>query len=175
MPKRVRPAGPGGLDEGTEHGVDREIDHEVVDALITASRALVGLAVRSVNAAPVDITVTQHRALVLLATQGEQSVGALADQLRIDASNGTRLCDRLQRLGLVERFRSPVDGRAVNVSLTAAGRRVLEEVRAHRRRELGRILRDVPPDGVQAMVDALTAFTRAAHEAGETEWVAHTL
>jgi DNA-binding MarR family transcriptional regulator len=151
------------------------VDHETIDAFITASRALVGLAVRSVNTAPVPITINQHRLLVLLATQGDQTVGVLAEQLQIDASNGTRLCDRLQRLGLVERARSPMDGRAVNVLLTPAGRELLEDVRAHRRQELRRILRDVPPANIRLMVRALTSFAEAAHEAGETDWAAHTI
>jgi DNA-binding MarR family transcriptional regulator len=151
----------------------RSDDDELADALITASRALVGLAIRSINAAPLELTILQHRLLVLLATGGDQTVGALAEQLHVDASNGSRLCDRLHKLGLVTRRRSSSDGRAVEVSLTAAGRGVLDTVRRHRRQELLRILRDVPPREVEGMVRALTIFSEAAHEAGETEWAAH--
>ncbi len=150
-------------------------DGELVEAFITASRALVGVAVRSINAAGVDVTIAQHRVLVLLASHGDQTVGALAEQLGVDASNGTRICDRLERLGLVARARSPRDGRAVDVSLTTSGLDLLEEVRAHRTRDLQRILRDVTPAGVRSMVRALNAFARAAHEADEIDWPAHTI
>lgn len=146
------------------------VDDAAADAFVTASRALVGMAVRSLNAAPVEVTLTQHRVLVLLATGGEQTIGALAEQLRVNASNASRLCDRLQRLGLVDRLRSPTDGRAVVVHLTAAGRGVLEAVRDHRRAEVRRVLDRMAPHEVATMVGALTAFGDAAHEVGESEW-----
>jgi DNA-binding MarR family transcriptional regulator len=142
---------------------------------MTVSRALVGIAVRSLNAAPVEVTPTQHRLLVLLATGGDQTVGALADQLEVNASNASRLCDRLQRLGLVARDRSSTDRRAVHVSLTAAGRDLLEAVRAHRHHDVRRVLEQMPDPEVEASIRALTAFADAAHEVGEADWTAHAL
>jgi DNA-binding MarR family transcriptional regulator len=158
------------LDDQTE---DRAGD--LADALITASRALVGIAVRSINAAPVEVTLVQHRLLVLLATGGHQTIGALAEQLEINASNASRLCDRLQKLGLLARDRSVSDGRAVDVSLTASGRRLLETVRAQRRREVRHVLGRMPPTDVEASIKALTVFAEAAHEIGEAQWSAYVL
>lgn len=146
---------------------------EMADALITVSRALVGIAVRSINAAPVGITPVQHRLLVLLATEGDQTVGALAEQLGINGSNASRLCDRLQKLDLITRDRSSTDGRAVKVSLTTAGRHVLEAVRAQRRREIQTVLRHMPPSDVAVTINALAEFAEAAHEVGETGWAAY--
>jgi DNA-binding MarR family transcriptional regulator len=146
------------------------VDTAAADAFLTASRALVGIAVRSVNAAPVEVTLPQHRLLVLLATHGDQTVKELAEQLDVNASNASRLCDRLQRLGLLARDRSSVDGRAVVVSLTPSGRELLEAVRAHRREEVARVLGEMSPDEVEASIDALAAFSAAAHERGEAEW-----
>ncbi|QWZ09869.1 MarR family transcriptional regulator [Nocardioides panacis] len=146
---------------------------ELADAFLTASRALAGLAVRSLNAAPVEVTLPQHRLLVLLSTGGEQTVGALAQQFEVNPSNASRLCDRLQRLGLVSRDRSARDGRAVDVALTAAGRELLETVRAHRRHEIQRVLDGMSHVDVGAAVQALTAFGDAAHELGEAQWTVH--
>src|SRR5690242_2073354 len=151
------------------------VDDALADAFITVSRALVGTAVRSVNAAPVEVTLVQHRLLVLLATGGDQTVGTLAGQLEVNASNASRLCDRLQKLGLVSRDRSTTDGRAVEVSLTASGRELLETVRDHRRHEVRRILSHMSPDNVEAAITALTAFGEAANEVGEAQWTAHIL
>lgn len=148
---------------------------DVADALVTVSRALVGIAVRSINAAPLEVTLVQHRLLVLLATGGDQTVGALAQQLEINASNASRLCDRLQKLGLVARDRSSSDGRAVDVSLTPPGRRLLETVRAQRRHEIQQILRHMSHTDVSATIAALTAFSEAAHEVGEKQWTAYAL
>jgi DNA-binding MarR family transcriptional regulator len=148
---------------------------DLADALITVSRALVGIAVRSINAAPVEVTLVQHRLLVLLATGGHQTVGALAAQLEINASNASRLCDRLQRLGLLARDRSTSDGRAVEVSLTRTGRGLLENVRAYRRREVRRVLEQMHTIDVETTIKALTAFGEAADEAGEAQWSAYVL
>lgn len=155
-----------------KHQPGVRVDDEVVDAFITASRALVGIAVRSINAAPVEVTMAQHRLLVLLATGGDQTVKELAEQLEVNPSNATRLCDRLHRLGLVARDRSATDGRAVDVSLTPAGRSLVEAVRSHRRREVRNVLARMPVSEIGAMNHALRAFTDAAREAGEDDWPA---
>lgn len=149
------------------------VREDAADTFLTVSRTLVGIAVRSINSAPVEVTITQHRLLVLLATGGAQNVGALAEQLEVNASNASRLCDRLQKLGLIARDRSASDGRAVDVSLTAAGRELLETVRIHRRHDLRRVLSQMATSDVDAAINALTAFTEAAHEIGEAEWNAH--
>lgn len=151
------------------------VREDVADAFMTVSRALVGIAVRSINAAPVEVTLTQHRLLVLLATGGDQTVGALAEQLEVNASNASRLCDRLQKLGLVARDRSSSDGRAVDVSLTAAGRELLETVWTHRRHDIQRVLGQMAHTDVDATITALAAFGEAAHEFGEVEWGVHAL
>jgi DNA-binding MarR family transcriptional regulator len=139
-------------------------EDELAEAFVTASRALVGIAVRSINAAPVELTIPQHRLLVLLASGGGQTVGTLAEQLEVNASNASRLCDRLQRLGLVARDRSSSDGRAVDVSLTSAGRAVVETVRARRLREIRKVIDQMSPRDVGAAIQALTAFGEAADE-----------
>jgi DNA-binding MarR family transcriptional regulator len=148
---------------------------DMADALITVSRALLGIAVRSINAAPVEVTPVQHRLLVLLATGGDQTVGALAEQLEVNASNASRLCDRLQNLGLVGRDRSSRDGRAVDVSLTAAGRSLVETVRAHRRNEVKQVLARMSHADADVTIKVLNAFGEAAHETGEAQWTVYGL
>jgi DNA-binding MarR family transcriptional regulator len=147
-----------------------EVD-ELADAFVTAARALVAVAVRSINAAPVEITVPQHRVLVLLASRGEQSVGALAEQLGVNASNASRVCDRLQRLGLVARHRSPIDGRSVKVALTDDGVEVLRVVSEHRHEEVRRILTDVGLQEAGVALQALRDFNAAAGEVDAGDWL----
>lgn len=150
-------------------------DNDMTDAFITVSRALVGIAVRSIHAAPLEVTLVQHRLLVLLATGGDQTVGALGEQLEVNASNASRLCDRLQKLGLVTRDRSSSDGRAVDISLTASGHDLLETVRTHRRREIQQVLSHMSPPDINATVSALSAFGEAAQELGEAQWTPYAL
>jgi DNA-binding MarR family transcriptional regulator len=147
---------------------------ELAATFITASRALVGIAIRSIEAAPVPVTVPQHRVLVLLAAEGPQAVGTLAQQLGVNPSNATRVCDRLQRLDLVRRSRSASDGRAVDVTITRAGRRLVDAVSEHRRLEVIAVLRQLSPDQVETVVAAMSEFSRAAHERAEGEWIGTT-
>jgi len=146
-----------------------ELD-ELAATFVTASRALLGIALRSIEAAPVPVTVPQHRVLVLLAAEGPQAIGTLAQQLGVNPSNATRVCDRLQRLDLVARSRSTADGRAVHVTITPSGRRLVDAVTDHRRREVTAVLRELPLRQVDAVVTAMTEFNRAAHERAEAEW-----
>ena len=146
------------------------VDSALTDSFVTASRALVGLAVRSIESASVPITVSQHRVLVVLAAEGPHTVGELAELTGVNQSNASRLCDRLQRFGLVERGRAEHDARVVLVSLTRRGKSVLDSVTARRRREIARVLSHLSPTQVATLVDALNAFSDAAHERDDHEW-----
>ena len=145
---------------------------DMADAFLTASRALIGLAVRSIEAAPVDVTVAQHRVLVLLAARGDLTIGDLADGLGVNPSNATRYCDRLQRLGLVDRARSVEDGRMVEVGLTQEGWGLIAAVTERRRQEVDRVLDRMTRPDVIRVVAALRAFNRAAGEVEDREWAA---
>jgi DNA-binding MarR family transcriptional regulator len=137
---------------------------------MTASRVLVSVAVRSIDGVEPEVTVTQYRILVILAGRGPQRVGDLAAELNVNSSNATRHCDRLQRAGLVERRRSTDDGRAVCVSLTAAGRDVVDRVTLARRAEMAAILGAMPLELHGDLVTALRAFGEAAGELSDRDW-----
>lgn len=53
---------------------------------------------------------------------GQMRMHELAEELVVSRSTATRICDRMQRSGLVQRERSRNDGRAVFVQLTRQGR-----------------------------------------------------
>src|SRR5262245_29898507 len=110
------------------------------DAALVASRALVGVAARSLAGTEDPVTLVQYRALVLLASRGELNVGALAEALDVHQSTATRLCDRLVARGLVERGPSVQSRREVVVSLSRSGHALLRTVTTKRRAEIDRIL-----------------------------------
>jgi DNA-binding MarR family transcriptional regulator len=146
------------------------VDAELVEGFVTASRALVGIAVRSIETATPPVTVPQHRVLVLLAAEGDLTVGEIAEMLGVNPSNASRVVDRLQRLELVGRQRGTEDGRVVEVALTRRGREVVESVMAQRRAEVAAVLSKVPPTRARQIVAALAAFNDAAHERGQSTW-----
>ena len=137
----------------------------VTDAVLLASRALVAVASRSIAAVDDAVTLPQFRALVVLdGDEGGMNVGSLANELRIQPSTATRLCDRLVRRGLARRRVNGSTRREVTIVLTRDGRALVREVTRRRRREIASIMAKVPAAQRVAIVEALTAFRQAAGE-----------
>lgn len=143
---------------------------ETTRALLAASRALVGVAVRSLHTVEDAVTLPQYRALVVLASHGEQNVGVLAEVLEIHPSTATRLCDRLAGKSLIERKTSTESRREVTVTLTPAGRALLRSVTQRRVREINNIATRLDPKVRRAAIDALSAFAAAAGEIPDEAW-----
>jgi DNA-binding MarR family transcriptional regulator len=143
---------------------------ETTLALLAASRALVGVAARSLSEIDGTITLPQFRALVLLATRGDMNARGLADALAIHPSTATRLCNRLVTKGLIERATSAGNRREVTLTLTDAGTRVVRSVTAKRRAEIRRIITRMEPGSRTALIAALSAFSEAAGETLEDAW-----
>lgn len=141
-----------------------------VDAVLTASRALVGVAARSLAETEDTVTLVQYRALVLLASRGEMNVGVLAGALGVHQSTATRLCDRLVSRGLVDREVAHDNRREVVISLTSAGETLIRAVTAHRRAEIEVVLSRVKAKERAAIAAALQLFAEAAGEAPDDAW-----
>ena len=148
---------------------ERSIE-EVTDAVLSASRALVAVAARSLAAATEDVTIPQYRVLVVLCGRGPSGMGALAEALAVSPSTATRLCDRLVRSELVERRPREENRREVEVAASPAGRRLVARVTRRRRTEIARIVGEVPHARRDAMVEGLRAFAAAAGELPDQAW-----
>jgi DNA-binding MarR family transcriptional regulator len=74
----------------------------------------------------VGLTYTQYIAMVALSDQDEQIVSALGEKLFLESNTLTPILKKLEQTGYISRIRDPADERQVRVSLTAAGRRLLE-------------------------------------------------
>lgn len=139
-------------------------EEAAVDAVLAASRTLFAVATKSLGAAAEETTIAQYRALVVLASQGPQRLVDLAGALEVTPSTAGRMCDRLVRKGLIGRRRARADRRAVLVSLTAAGRQVVDQATARRRELIAEILERLPGGQQHAVADALSAFGAAARD-----------
>jgi DNA-binding MarR family transcriptional regulator len=145
-------------------------DADAVDAVLAASRAVVAVATRSLGAAAEDTTLAQYRALVVLASRGPQRMVDLAGTLGVTASTAGRMCDRLVRKGLIRRQRARSDRRAVQVSVSAAGRAVVDQATARRRDLIAEILTRLPAGQQAGVAVALNAFAAAAGEVPDGQW-----
>jgi DNA-binding MarR family transcriptional regulator len=142
----------------------------VVDAVLTASRAMVAVATKSLGAAAEETTIAQYRALVVLASRGPQRLVDLSSALDVAPSTAGRMCDRLVRKGLIRRHRARTDRRAVLVSITAAGRVVVDHATARRRELIASILAALPPERQREVAAALLVFAEAAGEIPDSDW-----
>lgn len=144
----------------------------LVDAVLGASRALVGVAARSLAGLEEEVTLAQYRMLVVLRSRGPQRVADLAEALGVNPSTSTRMSDRLVAKRLARRHRSSSDRRSVRVAATPAGRALVDEVTGRRRHEIGAIVAAMPAQTQQLLVEALRAFADAAGEVPEQSWSA---
>jgi DNA-binding MarR family transcriptional regulator len=143
------------------HLRDEDLD-AVIGAVLRATQAFVGLALRSLAAAGTPITLPQYRMLVTLDGKGDQNVRDLAARLGVDRSTATRMCNRLVNAGLIDRSSDPSDRRAVVISLTEPGRGVVKRVTRARRENVARLLKSVPPPRREQLVDLLGEFAELA-------------
>jgi DNA-binding MarR family transcriptional regulator len=157
-------------DSGGRTGGEHPADAAAVDAVLMASRSLIAVATRSLGAAAEETTIAQFRALVVLASRGPQRMASLAAALGVAPSTAGRMCDRLVRKGLIRRHRARADRRSVLVSVTAAGRLVVDQATARRRALIAGILAKLPSDTQQAVAEALSAFADAAGEVPDSQW-----
>jgi DNA-binding MarR family transcriptional regulator len=144
----------------------------MVEAVLTASRVLVAVAARSLADldGAEDVTLTQYRSLVVLASRGAQGMASLADALGVTPPTASRLCDRLVRKGLVRRRTDRNDRRQVRVALTEAGRRLVDIVMERRRSEIADLLQAVPEEDRRSVVAGLQRLAEAAGEVPEQHW-----
>jgi DNA-binding MarR family transcriptional regulator len=140
------------------------------DAVLVASRALVGIAARSLAAVEDTVTLVQYRALVLLASRGEMNVGNLAQELGLHQSTATRLCDRLVNKGLVDRNHSAESRREVFIGLTVDGQALVRAVSTRRRTEISKIAGRITPARRAQLIDAFAEFADAAGELPDDAW-----
>ena len=147
-----------------------QADPAAVDAVLTASRSMVAVATRSLGAGADETTIAQYRALVVLASRGPRRRVDLAGALDVAPSTAGRMCDRLARKGLIRRHRARGDRRTVLVSVTAAGRQVVDDATARRRALIADILVKLPAPRQRAVAEALRAFADAAGEVPDSQW-----
>ena len=111
------------------------------------------------------VSPAQLRVLTLLRDRPTLNVNGLAQALQVGASSASRLCDRLEALGLVVRAPDPRDRREVKLLLTAQAVELLETLTRFRRQTLETVLAAMTPSARQELARSLTAFNDATEHA----------
>ena len=135
-----------------------------VEAVLLASRVLVGISAQSIAAVEDRVTLSQFRALVVSRACSRSIWCGWPQALGVHGSNATRACDRLVALGMVDRRDNPSDRRHLNLALTVQGQRIVTRVMNHRRRAIDRALRRMPSAERGQLALVLAVFATAAGE-----------
>ena len=147
-----------------------ESPDSVVDAVLSASRVLVAVAARSLADIAEEVTLTQYRTLVVLASRGPQNLVGLAEAVGVTPATATRMCDRLVKKKLIVRQSEQDDRRQVRLALTKKGLKLVGTVTNRRRREIEAILSTIAPEEQSVLVQALSQFAAASGEVPEQDW-----
>jgi DNA-binding MarR family transcriptional regulator len=141
----------------------RTEERAVLDALRRIVRAL---RLSSGAARATGVSGAQLFLLQLLAEAGTSSLNRLAERAHTDQSTASVVVSRLVRRGLVSRRRSEDDGRCVELTLSAEGRRLARRAPAPAQARLLEGLRRLPPARLQGLARDLALL---AEEMGMAE------
>ena len=150
--------------------MSRDADETLIE---TVGRECIANKVRLVNRAvtavydnalrPHGLKVSQMSVLVTISRAGRASPGAVAGMLHMEKSTLSRNVDRMRARGWIEAAPGK-DGRALELRVTARGRRLLREVHSawsSAQRRVGDILGD---EGVRGITRAVAVLSRRRRE-----------
>jgi DNA-binding MarR family transcriptional regulator len=112
---------------------------ESVGYLMARVRSMMANETNQLTVLALDITSTQASMLLLL-KRGALSGADLAREYGLDASAVTRILDKLEKRGLINRVRSSADRRVVNLALTDTGRQMVSRLKPLYAQALERML-----------------------------------
>jgi DNA-binding MarR family transcriptional regulator len=114
--------------------------------------------------AELDLTLLQAQALKVLRHDGPVLTGQLAAELGITAPAITQLTDRLVRKRLIERRASANDRRSVQITLSARGKRLVDQFRQRRSDIFSQALKSLDEREQTQIVSALEKLVAALEE-----------
>ncbi|GGO89967.1 MarR family transcriptional regulator [Wenjunlia tyrosinilytica] len=115
-------------------------------------------------ASPAPVSTSQLRVMHILDRDEGINLRTLGEMLGSAPSSVSRLCDRLQALGLIERAASPLSRRELELRLTKRGRSHLADLRARREEAMLAAISRMRPSARRALVEGLVGFRAAVDE-----------
>ena len=113
------------------------------------------------EATRVPLTTSQFHILKLMTLNGEHHVGEIAEFLGISAPAATKNVDKLERFGLVVRKPSEGDRRAVILTASVKGKRIVEQYEHLLATRLAPVLEEFSAEDVEQFSDLLERFSVA--------------
>ncbi|WP_322725265.1 MarR family winged helix-turn-helix transcriptional regulator [Streptomyces spongiae] len=114
------------------------------------------------RASTAPVSASQIRVLFILEHNDGINLRMLADALGSTPPSTSRLCDRLQAVGFLERKPSASSRRELRLQLSRRGRSFLAKLRDRRESALESVLAQMPTAKRSALLEGLEAFCGAA-------------
>ncbi|TDC46967.1 MarR family transcriptional regulator [Micromonospora sp. KC207] len=135
---------------------------DLAAAIDVAAEALVRVLDPEGSRHQMTVSPTQLRVLSLISARPLTNVNRLAELLDVVPSSASRLCDRLEAIGLLRRVADSRDKREVRLVPTAAAEALLRELTERRQRAVQAVLERMPSRTQHELLLALLAFSQAA-------------
>lgn len=107
-----------------------------------------------------DLTLPQIAVLRMLASQGPMRLVDVARELQQTPSTVSGIVERLERMGLVSRTRSPRDRREIYLSATPSGKERIAQKVAALNALIAELFADYPEQELAALLSALSSVLR---------------
>jgi DNA-binding MarR family transcriptional regulator len=104
---------------------------------------------------PHRLTRSQFCFLKLIAANSDLKVGELARSIGVSAAATSKNLDKLERLGLVVREASSADRRAILLSASAEGRRLVRDYERHKAAQLAPVIESLGSEKTGLLCDLL--------------------
>jgi MarR family 2-MHQ and catechol resistance regulon transcriptional repressor len=108
-----------------------------------------------------DLSQPEYRALCLASERQQCSMQDIAKELGFTKGGATRVVNRLEKKGYIERQRSPEDGRICCVKVTAPGSVLVKSVNRDKEDRIVKIMASVDPGMQEVIKTALQSFVLA--------------
>lgn len=110
------------------------------------------------------LTMTQLSVMMKLYHSGAKGVSDIAEYLGVTNAAASQMVERLVQMDLLERTQGQHDRRVKEISLTSAGRRLIEEGIETRLRWMEKLTFALSPEQQESIGLALTSLTEAARK-----------
>jgi MarR family 2-MHQ and catechol resistance regulon transcriptional repressor len=108
-----------------------------------------------------DLSQPEYRALCLATEHQLCAMQEIAKDLGFTKGGATRVVNRLEQKGYIERHRSPEDGRVCCVKATPRGSMLVKTVNRDKQERIAKIMSHIDPGMQQVIKTALNSFVQA--------------
>ena len=107
-----------------------------------------------------NLSITEIHTIDAIGTEGNKTMGEIANNLRITVGTLTTAINRLIKKGYVERKRIEEDRRVVLVNLTESGQKVFDSHNLFHKEMIDEILENVQGDDLKVLTNALSEVSK---------------